>query len=139
MIPISEVFAAGVADALRLAPALTGAPIGDSVQLAVSLRSTPVAIVVTLGDEMPDDLVGRTNWQTDLLVCAVTQGDASGRIAHQCLAMAHPIVMSYRHERLIGISLLTNKKPMYASEDGACCIRTAYYRIEYQTASNSLE
>jgi hypothetical protein len=139
MTAIREVLADGVFSAVRQSPDLSAIRFERSLVRALGLRETRIALAVTLGDDVAEELIGRTSWMTELLVHAVTQDEEPDRLADQYLTLAHPLVMGYQHQRLNGITMLKIDRPLYANVGGASCVRTAYYRIEYQTPRDSLE
>jgi hypothetical protein len=139
MAAIREVIADGVFNALRQVPDLQSVVMERSLVRALGLRNTQIALAVTLGDDIADEQIGIVDWATELLIHAVTQDEEPDRLADQYLTIAHPVVMRFQHPRLNGVQILKIDKPLYANIGGASCIRTAYYRIQFQTPHDSLE
>ncbi|MBB6319248.1 hypothetical protein [Paraburkholderia tropica] len=139
MAAIREVFAAGVLAALEGDASMSQLRFERSLARAISLRANRVAIAVTLGNDLAEENIGRTTWNTELLVHVVLQDDEPDRTADEYLVLAHPIIKRYQHDRLMGITMTRIDEPVYANVGGAVCVRTANYRLDYQTASDSLE
>ncbi|WP_175796334.1 hypothetical protein [Burkholderia anthina] len=139
MAAIREVLADGVLKAIGELPALADIRLERSLVRAIALRDIDVALAVTLGNDVADEVMGRTTWQTELLVHAIVRDDEPDRVSDDYLAMVHPVVKNFQHDRLMGIVITRIDEPVYGNVGGAACVRTAYYRIEYQTTSDSLE
>ena len=134
---LREIFIQELMALLAAAPAFP-AQVERSLSVAFSRDESPV-VVIHRGDEGVDgDLSGEVIRECQILVSVITRSDVPDQQADSVMEAAHPLLMSYRAEALLGIWEVGTKAPMFASADSQACMLTTQYIVQYRTDRLSL-
>ena len=134
---LRETFIQELMALLAAAPAFP-AQVERSLSVAFSREESPV-LVIHRGDEGVDgDLSDEVIRECQILVSVITRSDVPDQQADSVMEVAHPLLMSYKAEALLGIWEDGSKAPMFANTDSQACMLTTQYRVQYRTDRLSL-
>lgn len=95
-------------------------------------------LVVHRGRDTPVSSLGVTDRQCVVMLTAVVRDAAPDRAADSIFEAAHPIVMGFDADRLLGVTEGPTGEPQAGDVEGGVGVITIQYLLQYQTAPNSL-
>jgi hypothetical protein len=114
-----------------------GVTVERSVFEAISSHEGSV-LVVHRGRDTPVSSLGVTDRQCVLMLTAVVRDASPDRAADSIFEAAHPIVMGFDADRLLGVTEGPTGEPQAGDVEGGVGVITIQYLLQYQTAPNSL-
>lgn len=135
-----ESYVAALMSLLEADPGLQalGTTLKRSIAEAIDSGESPALVVHRGRDVVADSNIGRTTRSCALMLTAVVRDPAPDRAADELFEFAHPILMHFDADGLVGVNEETTDEPETAEIEGGVGVVTLHYTVLYQTNTDSL-
>lgn len=134
---LRELFIQELIAQLSSAPAFP-AMVERSINVAFTREESPVLVIHRGSEEIEADLCGETIRECEILASVITRSDVPDQQADSVMEVAHPLIVAYTSDHLLQIWEVGTNAPLFAGADSLACMLTTRYKVQYRTATASL-
>lgn len=134
---LRETYIQGLINTLRSVPAFP-AGVERSISIAFTREESPVLVVHRGAEQIGNTIGGDTDRECEILVSVISRGDSPETEADEVMALAHPLIMSFKAVGMMLMEEVGTSAPLYSNTDGMACMLTSRYKIHYTSGRLSL-